>query len=110
MIARLLERTWTAYHPPELTALSRVVERVVADALIALAANPEATVEGRAAAEWGLRRLIEIVQGEDPREPAEQAHHALVWADIERFLNRRDSGTARSLPATAPPGTPIGGR
>jgi hypothetical protein len=110
VIARVLERTWTAYTPFELTALSRAVQRVVVDALIDLAANPAATVEGRAAAEWGLRRIVETVQGADPRAPDEQAHRALVWADVERFLNRRDDGTIRSDPAASPPGTPIGSR
>ncbi len=110
VISRLLERTWTVYTPPDLATISRVVQRVVVDALIDLAAHSDATVEGRAAAEWGLRRVVDIVQGTDPREPEEQAHRALVWADVERFLNRRDDGTTRSMPAAMPPGTPIGGR
>jgi hypothetical protein len=110
VMARLIERTWTGYTPPELAGLARVVQRVVVDALIDLAADSEATVEARAAAEWGLRRLLETVQSADPRAPEQQAHRALIWADIERFLTRRDQATSRSLPAAPPPGTPIGGR
>jgi hypothetical protein len=108
VVARLIERTWSGYAAPETAALTRVVRRVVVDALIGLAANPAATVEARATAEWGLRRLAELVQRSDPRAPEEQAHRTLVWADIERFLNRRDDAVPRSTPAAPPPGTPIG--
>ena len=110
VVGRLIERTWEPYTPPELGALRRVVQRAVIDGLIDLAGDRAASVESRAAAEWGLRRLLDTVQSSDPRLPEEQSHRMLAWADIERFLNRRDDGTARSTPATMAPGTPIGGR
>ncbi len=105
VIGRMVERTWVV---PQGHPLRRAVQRVVVDRLIALAATPDATVEARAAAEWGLRRILDIVQNQDRVLPDEEAHRALAWADIDRFLNRRDPGTARSAPRPAPPGTPIG--
>ena len=109
MVARVIDRSWPAHTPTDLTTLRRVVQRVVVDALLDLAANPAATVESRGTAEWGLRRILEMVQAADPRSPEAQAHRSLVWGDIERFLNRHDDGTERSAPIPTPPGTPIGG-
>jgi hypothetical protein len=108
VIARVSDNTWGAQDGPGWTPLRRVVQRAFVDALLDLAGNAAATVEARAAAEWGLRRLYDQIQQTEPRQPAEQAHLALVWSDIERFLNRRDPGTSRSTSRPAPPGTPIG--
>ncbi len=110
VIARIIDRTWDAYTPPEHLALRRVVQRVLVDVLIDVAGSDAASVETRAAAEWGLRRILERVQGQEPRLPDDAAHQLLVWADAERFLTRRDDATARSEPSALPPGTPIGGR
>ncbi|MDH3290719.1 MAG: zinc-dependent metalloprotease [Gemmatimonadota bacterium] len=110
VIARVTDRTWDAYTPPEQMALRRVVQRVLVDVLIDVAGSDAASVETRAAAEWGLRRILERVQGQEPRLPEDAAHQLLVWADVERFLTRRDGATARSEPSALPPGTPIGGR
>jgi hypothetical protein len=109
VIGRTIERTWQAYTPDSLKPLRRVVQRTLVDGLLDLAADPAATVESRAAAEWGLRRILDFVQTDEARLPEDQAHRTLAWADIERFLNRRDAGTARSTPNATPPGTPIGG-
>ena len=109
VIGRLIERTWGARGPSSEAPLRRVVQRVVVDELIDVASNDDATVESRAAAEWGLRRLSSMVQATDTDVPAEQSHRLLVWADIERFLNRVDDPTERSEPIRAPAGTPIGG-
>jgi hypothetical protein len=110
VIARLIDRAWPAHTPAEQATLRRVVQRVTVDALIDLAGHSAATVESRGAAEWGLRRILETVQADDPRSPEAQAHRQLLWGDIERFLNRRDEGTQRSAPIGTPPGTPIGGQ
>jgi hypothetical protein len=110
VIARVTERTWDTYTDPQHLALRRVIQRVLVDALIDVAGSETASVETRAAAEWGLRRILERVQGQEPRLPEDAAHQLLVWADVERFLSRRDDATARSEPEALPPGTPIGGR
>lgn len=107
VIGRIVERTWVV---PQGSALRRVVQRVVLDRLTDLAADPQATVEARAVAEWGLRRILDLIQNQDLVLPDEEAHRQLAWADIDRFLNRRESGTPRSEPRALPPGTPIGGR
>ncbi len=108
VIARVLERTWAAPTPRDEAALRRVVQRFVVDQLIDLASDPAATVEVRGGAEWGLRWVFEHIQNQQPRLPEEEAHLQLAWADIDRFLNRRDGPTERSQPRRAPPATPIG--
>jgi hypothetical protein len=108
VIARVLERTWATRASRDGAVLHRVVQRAVVDQLIDLAGNADATVEVRGGAEWGLRWVFEQIQTQQPRLPEEEAHLQLTWADIDRFLNRRDGPTERSRPRTAPPGTPIG--
>jgi len=109
MVGRIVERTWVAPgaartdHP----ALGRVVQRVVVDQLIALASDDRATPEARAAAEWGLRRVARLA-GAATTDPDAQAHRQLVTADIDRFMGRRDAGTARHPGPASPPGVPIG--
>jgi hypothetical protein len=109
VVGRVIERTW-GVRGGEGRELRRVVQRVVVDELIALAADDGATIEARAGAEWGLRRIFEMIQAEEARVPEEQAHRVLAWADIERFLNRQAEPTDRSSPISVPPGTPIGNR
>jgi hypothetical protein len=110
VIGRIIERTWGAPRMGQGTVLQRVVQRVVIDELIDLASNANATVESRAAAEWGLRNISEMIQTRVVRLPEEEAHQALAAADIQRFLDRRMVGTERSGADAPPPGTPIGGR
>ena len=109
VIARIIERTWGVPSTGERAPLRRVVQRVVVDELLDLAADPEATVESRAAAEWGLHRIAEMIGTRVALLPEDAAHHTLAAADIARFLNRPADPTDRSRPAATPPGTPIGG-
>lgn len=109
VISRVIARTWGAAPGPQ-PALRRVVQRAVVDALIGLAADEAASVDARAGAEWGLREIAETIQNADLSDPSAEAHVLLAWADIDRFLSRRDDPTARSRPLPAPPGTPIGKR
>ncbi len=108
VIARTIERTWGAPIGGTGAALRRVVQRVAVDELIDLAANDDASVESRAAAEWGLRRISEMIQSRVARLPEVESHQTLAWADIGRFLNRMVAGTDRSTPLSLPPGSPIG--
>jgi len=108
VIGRIIERTWGAAAPRDHAALQRVSQRVVVEELIRLARDSSATVEARAGAEWGLRRIGRLL-GAPARVDAEtQAHRALAAADIERFLDRRDATTRRTEPLEPPPGVPIG--
>ncbi len=107
VIGRIIDRTWSAPTPAEHAALQRVVQRVVVDELIELA-RTSAAPEVRGAAEWGLRRIGRLVAAPSRATGDVLAHRQLVGADIDRFLSRRDTPTARPQPLTAPPGTPIG--
>jgi hypothetical protein len=82
---------------------------VVVDELIRLAADPEATVDARAGAEWGLRRITGMATAREGMAGMEAAHRQLVRADIERFLERRAEDAPRTAPTQPPAGTPIGG-
>ncbi len=110
VVGRLIERTWGERRHQQHAVLQQAVERVVVDVLLDLAAHPEATVESRAAAEWGLRRVADLIQQREPQLPVEEAHRTMAWADIERFLQRRTLPADRSEPVPQPPGTPIGSR
>jgi hypothetical protein len=109
VVSALVDRTWApAPEGPEGT-LARAVQRVVMDELIRLAANADATVESRAAAEWGLRRIAARL-GERAAGPAAgpgEAHRMLAAADIQRFLERRALPTSLSDPLPVPPNMPL---
>jgi len=107
VIGRIVDRTWGTAVPAQHAALQRVVQRVVVDELIELARS-SAAPEVRGAAEWGLRRIARQVAAPSRVAGDALAHRQLVGADIDRFLSRRDTPTARPQPLTAPPGAPIG--
>jgi hypothetical protein len=109
VIARIIERTWGTPAAVRNAALQRVVQRTVVEELINLAANERATPDARAGAEWGLRRIARTAASPvTAASPDVAAHRALVSADIQRFLERRDAATTRNRPAPAPVGVPIG--
>jgi len=108
VIGRIIDRTWGVAAPAEHAALQRVVQRVVVDELIELARRGEATPDVRGAAEWGLRRIARQLAAPSRITGDALAHRQLAAADIDRFLNRRDTPTARPQPLAAPPGAPIG--
>jgi hypothetical protein len=108
VVGRIVKRTWSpAPGAVPHAALRRVVQRVVVDELIELAAHKDATPEARAAAELGLREIAAAARvavagrGED-------AHRTLVRADIERFLERRDAPPPRPVPPALPRPLPLG--
>jgi hypothetical protein len=109
VISATIDRTWGATHPARQAALGRVAERVVVDELIRLAAEPEASVETRAGAEWGLRRIAGMAVVREGITGMEAAHRQLARADIERFLERRAEDAPRTQLTQPPAGTPIGG-
>ena len=108
VIGATIDRTWGATHPARQAALGRVAERVVLDELIRLAADPEAAVDARAGAEWGLRRIAGLAATREGMNAMEAAHRQLARADIERFLERRAEDAPRSSPTPTPAGPPIG--
>ncbi len=108
VIQRIIERTWGSLPGGDHAALRRVVQRVVVDELIDLAANEESTVDVRAAAEWGLHRIADVIRSRTALLPAEEAHHTLAREEIRRFMDREYDSAGRSEALPAPPGTPIG--
>ncbi len=108
VLGTIVERTWGVEPRGEGAALRRVVQRAVLDELTGLAADTNATVEARAAAEWTLRNLRETITRRRALTAADAAHLDLAAADITRFLERREAPTPRSRPLDSPPGSPIG--
>jgi hypothetical protein len=88
--------------------IRRAEERVLVDRVMWLAAGaPNGQV--RAVASLKLSGLAERLRSEVGNGEAERAQHALLAADIKRFLER-PAEAARPMPAPgAPPGAPIGG-
>ena len=91
-------------------ALRRVVQRSVADRLLALAADQGASPEARAVAELSIGRLRSVAAqrvNESSRTTDEQAHWNAIAGDFTRWLERRE--LPRPTPAlVAPPGDPFG--
>lgn len=96
IVGRLVDNSWERSASGSEAALVRVVQNVVVDELLALAANEDATTEARAAAEWGLRRAqaraataVSGVGGTDAPDVATLVAHAQrVVGDIDRFFER----------------------
>lgn len=92
---------------PYLAEIDRAVERVIVDHLMRLAGTaPMPQVRAVAA---GQLMQIRSSYGFDnvPTSP-EQAHRALLTADITRFLEREYTPEQRITPPAIPPGAPIG--
>ena len=89
-------------------ALQRVVQRAVADRLLALAADDQASPEVRAAAELQIRELRDVARGRGRAgSDAERAHWLSVEGDFTRWIERRE--LPKPTPAlVAPPGDPFG--
>lgn len=90
-------------------ALERVVQRAVADRLLTLAADTDASPDVRAGAEEAIARLRAIALARSTRRSsfAEQAHWGSIAGDFARWLDRRE--LPKPTPALiAPPGDPFG--
>jgi hypothetical protein len=108
VVGRVIERTWGGADRRKADAsLARVVQAAVVDQLIRLAGSKDATPEGRAAAEWGLRRLSGRLQAATAAAE-EQAHRQAARAEIQRFLARSEAAAARPDPPTLPRGWALG--
>lgn len=101
VVGRLVDEAWGRSDEGPHGALVRATQRVVVDELLDLAADAQATVEARAAAEWGLRRVLDQARPTG-RNPGVVAHRLHVAADIERFLDREWEVRDRSEPPQGP--------
>ena len=102
VIARLLDAAWTNPIAGQHGALARVVQSVVVDELLELASDEGATVEARAAAQWGLRRALERVSSGDAPTRNVAAHRQHLASGITRFLEREWEEGEQSEPLQGP--------
>ena len=109
-IDSLVAGTWnrsTGATDARLAAVQRVVQRALADRLLALAADREASPEARAIAELKIRSLqpVATARGREARGDAARAHWLAIAGDLDRWLTRRE--LPQPTPALkAPPGDP----
>lgn len=88
--------------------VSRLVQRLVADGLMTLAAKASMP-QVRATAAFKLRGLERRAEaGLGVKSEADRAHLALLAQDLKRFRERDYDPEARPKPQTIPPGSPIG--
>lgn len=88
--------------------VGRLVQRLVADGLMNLAANASMT-QVRAVAALKLRSLERRADaGLTAKAEADRAHFALLAQDLKRFRERGYDPAARPRPQVMPPGSPIG--
>ena len=88
--------------------IRRAEERVLVDRIMWLATGaPNGQV--RAIAAWKLAKMQLGLKGEAAKTEADAAQHALLAADIKRFLERPLDPMKPQPAPDAPPGAPIGG-
>jgi Met-zincin/Domain of unknown function (DUF5117) len=109
VIDRLTKATFgAAAATPYEAEVRRAEERVLTDRLMWLASgSPNGQV--RAIASLKLAQLEARLKTESAPSEAERAQHALLSADIKRFLDRPSEQSKPIVAADAPPGAPIGG-
>jgi hypothetical protein len=111
VLGGLVERAFA--EPPDserLAALARVVQRVVTDGLIRLAADGRATAEVRGHAVLALAGLAErLERWRTTDDPAVEAHRRFLTREIARALDPPHPARNVELAAPEPPpGSPIG--
>jgi hypothetical protein len=110
-IDSLVARTWLPRDGGEgakAAALRRVTQRAVADRLLALAADTNASPEVRAMAEYQIGRLRTAAQQRSlAGEAMARAHWSSIAGDFTRWLERREL-PAPTAALVAPPGDPFG--
>jgi hypothetical protein len=92
---------------PYLAEIDRAVERVIVDHLMRLAGTAPMP-QVRAIAAQHLMQIRSRYGFEHLPNSPEQAHGALLTADITRFLERDYTPEQRIAPPPIPPGAPIG--
>jgi hypothetical protein len=117
VIDSLVKATWRADAPSaangnsaaKLAALQRVAQRAVADRLLLLAADDQASPEVRAMAELEISELRPLAQTRTRAgaSAADRAHWMAIASDFTRWLERRE--LPKPTPSlVAPPGDPFG--
>ena len=94
---------------PRLAEIGRVVQRVAADRLVALASARDTAYPVRLRVEGELAALVRRLGAAAGADTAEAAHRALLRRDLERYLQSREWQPEQlQRPADPPPGAPIG--
>ena len=105
----LVAQAWSAgAEAPRMAALRRVVQRIVLDRVMDLAANDAASPEARGRAVAALVDLRARIAGMRGTDPAARAHLLLARRDLAEFLDRPEIRQRRRPVPEAPPGRPIG--
>jgi len=110
VISALIESVYTnaAAATSYESGLRRAARRSVVDALLALSANPRATADARAIAEYHLNRLATRLSAATATDPADRAANAAVVRDARNWLDKRIAPPKSTGVIQLPPGTPIG--
>jgi uncharacterized protein DUF4953/uncharacterized protein DUF5117 len=110
MLDRLVTATWGAGsdRTQRLASLRRVAQRTVLDALMDLAARPEASPEVRAAVTAKLSGLRADLRARKSSDASMEAHRRLAERDLSEFLDKPEVRKARPTRPQPPPGRPIG--
>jgi hypothetical protein len=110
LLGRLAAATWGAApdKSARLSALRRVAQRTVLDAMMDLAARPESSPEVRASVTARLSKLRTELRLKKSIDAATEAHLRLAERDLSEFLDKPEARKARPARVTAPPGRPIG--
>ena len=109
VIARIREGTFGVTHTDSYEAeVSRVVERVFVERLMALAAiSPVGQV--RAQATWELEDLAALLSQQAlGADDGDRAHFSMLSSDVSRFLGRHYGSNELPSAPDMPPGSPIG--
>ncbi len=89
-------------------AVSRAVEQVFVDRLMALAGDAPMP-QVRAEAQYELEQVgVQLAQASDGAGPEDRAHYRLLTSEIGRFLARPHAPAAEPGAPNMPPGDPIG--
>ncbi len=90
-------------------SVMRIVQTVLVEELIKIAANDRATSDVKAIAIAKLRELEQRLQTSSRKDSDMlRAHRGLLWDTITRFLSRPQKSATDSKSLTPPPGSPIG--
>ncbi|HEX7252723.1 MAG TPA: hypothetical protein VF376_07570, partial [Thermoanaerobaculia bacterium] len=110
VISRLVAATWGAPAAASERAnkLLRVSQRVVLDAMLDLAARPNASPEVRASVYAHLESLRMELKTRHRADPAADSHVRLAERDLTEFLNEPETRRTRPPRPPVPPGRPIG--
>jgi hypothetical protein len=111
VIESTVERVFTDPEalPERQREIARVVQRTLADRLMALSAAPEVAPWVRSRVDVALSDLLQSLDKLEPIDAAERAHATALAADLGRHLARaQPPAMPTRAAAPAPPGEPIG--